>query len=528
MKAVEQSLWQRYRAYQYEAPDVPFALDICRVRFDDDYLDRMSAPMAAAMAAMDALEAGSVANADERRMVGHYWLRAPDLAPREEIRAAIRDSHAAMLGFAEAIRSGAVRGAAGPFQHLVHVAIGGSTIGTQMLCSALDRGERGLTIHFLDNVDPDGLDRLLERLGGSLGRTLASYVSKSGWTPTPRLMWLQLEAAYRRRGLDIARHAVATTMEGTDLDVLARDDGWLARFPLWDWVGGKNSVLSAVGLLPVALQGGDIVRLLDGAAAMDRLTRERQLTRNPAALLALMWLWHGQRGRNLVLLPYRDALAPLSRYVQMLVMESLGKELDRSGATVHRGLTVYGHKGATDQHTYVQQLRDGPADFLVVFVSARGEGRHAVEAGPGLTLGDYLFGNLDGTRDALWRRGRDSVTITVPDLGPYSVGLLVALFERAVGLYAELLNLNAYYQPGVEKAVAAATVELQQRIVAHLRERGEAATAEEIAGGIGHPERTEVVFEILERLAADLRRGVVRLPGRTRFDAAYRAAGGER
>ena len=524
MKVAEPTLWQRYRAHRYDAPDFPFSIDVSRVRFDDDYLPVMSARIRAAIDAMDALEAGAVANIDERRMVGHYWLRAPEVAPAREIREAIEESHAAILEFADRVHSGALRGADGPFQHLVHVAIGGSTVGTQMLCGALSGSKDGLTVHFLDNVDPDSLDHLLDRLGGALGRTLASYVSKSGWTPTPRIMWRQLEAAYERRGLDIHRHAVATTMAGTELDAWAIENRWLARFPLWEWVGGKNSVLSAVGLLPAALRGDDIRQLLGGAAAMDRLTRHERPASNPAALLALMWYWLGQgRGtRDMVLLPYGDRLASLPRYLQMLVMESLGKELDRSGATVHQGLTAYGHKGATDQHTYVQQLRDGPADFFVVFIQARDVDRKAVEVEPGLTLGDYLYANLDGTREALYRRGRDSITISVPDLGPFSIGLLIALFERAVGLYAELLNLNAYHQPGVEKAVAAPTIELQREIVACLKERGGSSTAEQVAERIGGSARVEAVFEILERLAAAAGRGVVQSPGATRFDATFR------
>lgn len=525
MKVAGPTLWRRYRAYRYDAPDFPFSMDVSRVRFDDDYLPVMAARIRAAVDSMDELEAGAVANVDERRMVGHYWLRAPEFAPTGEIREAIQGSLAAILEFADRVHSGALQGADGPFQHLVHVAIGGSTIGTQMLCGALPGSRDGLTVHFLDNVDPDGLDRLIDRLGGALGRTLASYVSKSGWTPTPRLMWLQLEAAYRRRGLDIHRHAVATTMAGTELDAWAIANRWLARFPLWEWVGGKNSVLSAVGLLPAALRGDDIRQLLGGAAAMDRLTRDKRPANNPAALLALMWYWLGQgRGtRDMVLLPYGDRLASLPRYLQMLVMESLGKAVDRSGTTVHQGLTVYGHKGATDQHTYVQQLRDGPADFFVVFIQARdGDGRAAVEVEPGLTLGDHLYANLDGTREALYRRGRDSITISVPDLGPFSIGLLIALFERAIGLYAELVNLNAYHQPGVEKAVAAPTIELQREIVARLKERGGPSTAEQVAERIGASAPVETIFEILERLAAGAGRGVVQSPGATHFDATFR------
>lgn len=524
-----QQLWQRYRAYRYDAPDFPFSLDVSRVSFDDSFLARVTPAMTRAIEAMECLEAGAIANTDEHRMVGHYWLRAPDVAPTKEIGDHIRAAVASVQSFAHDVRTCAIQGADGPFRHLVHVAIGGSTIGTQFLCSALRRHADPITVHFLDNADPDALDDLLATLDGALGQTFVSAVSKSGWTPTPQIMLQQMEKAYRHAGLDFARHAVATTMDDTELALRAKEERWLARFPLWDWVGGKNSVLSAVGLLPTAIQGSDIRALLNGAATMDRLTRERKITDNPAALLAAMWHWLGEGGgkRDMVLLPYRDRLSLFPRYAQMLVMESVGKELDRSGAIVHQGLTVFGHKGATDQHTYVQQLRDGPADFFVVFIFVRNERNVAArEVSPGLTVGDYLYGNLDGTRDALYKRGRDSLTISVPDVSPFSVGLLIGLFERTVGLYSELLDLNAYYQPGVEKAVAATTVELQQAAVACLAKSAQALTAEEVAQAIGRSDRTATVFEILERLATDPSRSVSCIPASVTPDARFHVKAG--
>src|SRR5207302_240487 len=132
--------------------------------------------------------------------------------------------------------------------------------------------------------------------------------------------------------------------------------GWLARFPMHDWVGGRTSIMSAVGLLPMALQGFVIDDFLRGAAMMDEHTRVDDVTGNASMLLALMW-YHAGNGRgqkDMVILPYKDRLTLFSKYLQQLVMESLGKEHDLDGKVVNQGIAVYGNKGSTDQHAYVQ------------------------------------------------------------------------------------------------------------------------------------------------------------------------------
>src|SRR5213596_3486816 len=204
-----------------------------------------------------------------------------------------------------------------------------------------------------------------------------------------------------------------------------------------DWVGGRTSVMSAVGLLPMALLGFEIDRFLEGAAAMDQLTRADVVEQNAAMLLALMWFYAGDgRGaKDMVILPYKDRLALFSRYLQQLIMESLGKEKDLDGKVVHQGMAVYGNKGSTDQHAYVQQLREGVHNFFVTFIRVlkdRSGEPYFVE--PNVTSGDYLDGFYQGTRQALYENGRESMTITIDAVSAKSVGLLIALFERAVGL----------------------------------------------------------------------------------------------
>jgi glucose-6-phosphate isomerase len=141
-----------------------------------------------------------------------------------------------------------------------------------------------------------------------------------------------------------------------------------------------------------------------------------------------------------------------------------------------------------------------------------------LEVESGKTLGDYLFGYLEGSRNALYDRGRDSIAIAVRDLSPTSLGELIALYERAVGLYAELINVNAYNQPGVDKEAAAGVVQLQGNVLAYLSKFEEPRTAGEIAAGLDCVHQIETVYKILVRLAIDPRRGVVGWPGTTPFD----------
>jgi len=526
------ALWDRYRAWLYDAPALGFRLDVSRIDMPEDQDRRMAADFARAFEAMSALERGAIANPDEGRMVGHYWLRAPDLAPDPAIGAAIRGTLDRILAFAADVHRGAVRPkSAERFTDLLTIGIGGSALGPQLASDALGSERDRLRFHALDNTDPDGMDRLFAGLGGRLATTLALVISKSGGTPETRNGMLETAAAYARLGLSMGPHAVAVTQEGSALDRHARQAGFLERFPMWDFIGGRTSELSAVGLLPAALQGIDVRAMLDGAARMDVLTRVPEVRRNPAALLALAWhVAGGGRGaRDMVILPYKDRLLLFSRYLQQLVMESLGKERDTAGRVVHQGIAVYGNKGSTDQHAYVQQLREGVPNFFVTFVEvARDRQGPSLEVEPGVTSGDYLAGLMLGTRRALHEAGRGSITITVPDVGPATLGMLIALYERAVGLYAGLVGINAYHQPGVEagKKAAASVLALQGKVIAALRGRGGVGgSCAEIAAELAASDDEETVFKILERLAANPERGIARVAGTGPFDARYRFAG---
>ncbi len=492
------SLWNRYQQYLLRHDALGFTLDISRMRFGDDFLGQMEPLAQKAFTAMQALEAGAIANPDEKRMAGHYWLRAPQLAPTPQMKAEIEQCNAAIRSFVAQVHG------SGQFTDVLLIGIGGSALGPQFISDALGTGDDRLRLHFFDNTDPDGIDRVLTSLQHRLEHTLVVVISKSGGTAETRNGMLETEAAYAKAGLAFARNAVAVTGVGSALDKLAEKNGWLVRFPMWDWVGGRTSVMSAVGLVPLWLQGLDMQALLDGAAEMDAWTRTTETRKNPAMLLALMWHYAGSgRGeKDMVVLPYKDRLVLFSKYLQQLVMESLGKELDLDGRKVSQGIAVYGNKGSTDQHAYVQQLRDGVHNFFVTFIEVRqGRAGASLEVEPGVTTGVFLQGFLRGTRTALYEGGRDSLTVSIPEVTPRSVGALIALYERAVGFYATLVNINAYHQPGVEagKKAAAGVLATLARVKAALSANPQ--TAPQIAAALEAD--AEAVYHALTHLAAN-------------------------
>ncbi|KAF9687370.1 hypothetical protein SADUNF_Sadunf02G0086500 [Salix dunnii] len=599
------SLWNRYVDWLYQHKELGLYLDVSRIGFTDEFVSEMEPRFQKAFKDMEELEKGSIANPDEGRMVGHYWLRNSSLAPKPFLKTQIDKALDAVCDFADQVVSGKIKTPDGErFTQILSVGIGGSALGPQFVAEALAPDNPPLKIRFIDNTDPAGIDHQIAQLGPELASTLVIVISKSGGTPETRNGLLEVQKAFREAGLDFAKQGVAITQENSLLDNTARIEGWLARFPMFDWVGGRTSEMSAVGLLPAALQGIDIREMLAGAAVMDEANRTTvvlfcsevpiygtlektmltliseqnsmpaehfgeditnldacqllwshgleiqptysaapsQLRNNPAALLALCWYWasDGVGSKDMVVLPYKDSLLLFSRYLQQLVMESLGKEFDLDGNQVNQGLTVYGNKGSTDQHAYIQQLREGVHNFFATFIEVlrdRPPG-HDWELEPGVTCGDYLFGMLQGTRSALYANDRESITVTVQEVTPRSVGALIGLYERAVGIYASLVNINAYHQPGkyccillpishlilkmkvisvvvlawpcVEagKKAAGEVLALQKRVLAVLNEASckepvEPLTIEEVADRCHAPKDIEMIYKIIAHMAAN-------------------------
>lgn len=503
-------LWDRYQKYLVNYEEIGLTLDISRMQFYDGWIEGKREMCEAAIAEMIRIEAGEIINTDENRQVGHYWLRDSTRAP-EEYRQLIDDDVANADEFARAVRNGQIRGETGEmFKHFLLIGIGGSALGPQFVTEAIGCQSARENTWFFDNTDPDGIDSVLAEIGKErLRRTLTVVASKSGGTAETRNGMLEAKRAYEACGLKFEKHAVAITGDGSALHQFSTK--WLNQFPMYDWIGGRTSVMSMVGLLPAALQGIKIGDFLAGAKAMDELTRQPDTSRNAAMLLALMWFsaGNGKGDKDMVILPYKDRLSLFSNYLQQLVMESLGKELDRDGKVVNQGIVVYGNKGSTDQHAYVQQLRDGTNNFFATFIEvrqARDEASAVVDAELDATTGDFLQGFLRGTRKALTESGRESITISLEKVDAFRLGALIALFERAVTFYAAFINVNAYHQPGVEagKAAAGEFLRLMHSVRDYLKNETEGRTsAEEIAGVLAAD--AEDVHHILTHLAANPR-----------------------
>ncbi len=500
--------WSRFCDLLWHHDPLGLWVDVSRMALTAAEMQNLQAPLAQAFEAMEALEKGAIANPDEGRQVGHYWLRQPDLAPDRSVAEHIAAEVRRLQTFGQDVLGGSLTAPGGqPFSDVLWIGIGGSGLGPMLMIRSLQENRRGLSFHFLDNVDPAGMSRLFDALGDRLLTTLVVVVSKSGGTPEPHLGMLQARERLQQLGGQWNRQAVAITMLDSQLDRTAAAETWLNRFDMFDWVGGRTSITSAVGLLPAVLAGIDADAFLQGAAVMDTATRRPDLRSNPAALMAASWYAAGEgRGcRDMVVLPYRDRLEVFSRYLQQLVMESLGKRLDRQGRVVNQGIAVYGNKGSTDQHAYVQQLRDGIDNFFVTFIEVL-EDPTDIPCLDGALPGDYLDGFLQGTRAALFEGGRQSMTLTLRRFDARALGALIALFERAVGLYGELIDINAYHQPGVEagKKAAAQVLELQgqvESLLADGRERG----IEEIAADLNRAEDCESIFFIVRHLCGNPR-----------------------
>lgn len=519
MNLSKQQLWEKFQKNYTEYPSLGLAVDLSRMNFKDSFFPSMEQRVKKAFRAMADLEKGAIANPDEHRMVGHYWLRNPALAPEPSITKEIEATIQSIKIFSRQVHAGEIHGKGGPFKNLLLIGIGGSALGPEFVAHALAKPKTDkLRFYALDNTDPDGMDQVFAQIGPELSQTLCIVVSKSGGTKETRNGMLETKAVYQASSLRFAEHAVAVTQAGSELDKLATAEHWIRRFPMWDWVGGRTSELSAVGLLPAALQGIDIGDLLEGAKACDRATRTDNVIVNPSMQLALAWYHsgNGKGDKNMVILPYKDRLELFSKYLQQLIMESLGKEKDINGRTVEQGICVFGNKGSSDQHSYIQQLRDGLNNFFVTFIEVLQDREgSSPEVDPKTTSGDYLEGFLLGTRQALFEKNRESLTLTIDRVTPFSVGVLIALFERAVGFYASLVEINAYHQPGVEagKKAASIVIQLQKDVLEYFgANKAKASTATQISAAIKKPDEVETVFKICTHLAANKGQGIIRTP----------------
>ena len=428
-----------------------------------------------------AMFAGEAINTTEDRAVLHTALRAPrGHGPHSEEVHAVLD---AMLDWAETVRDTAASG----IRHVVNIGIGGSDLGPQMAVPALDAFVHpGLQFHFVSSVDGHDVSSVLRRLKPA--ETLFIVASKTFTTPETMAnaqlarAWFEAEG-----GTDIARHFVATT---TNVEAAAAF-GITTTFGFWDWVGGRYSLWSAIGLpIAVAIGADHFRELLAGAHAMDRHFVFAPLAANVPALLGLLDVWyrnfHGAASRSVA--PYHHGLRRLPAYLQQLEMESNGKRVDRDGEPLPYATSpvVWGEPGTNSQHAYFQMLHQGtdliPVEFVLVrrptFGSAglnddlmsRLERQQTLLLANGLAQSQALMCGktveqaladrplpTSAQADALtlarhrsFPGNRPSTTLLLDRLTPHSLGALIALYEHRVFTSGALWGINSFDQWGVE------------------------------------------------------------------------------
>jgi glucose-6-phosphate isomerase len=219
------SLWQRFQQYLLGYSDLDFSIDISRMKFPDDFFAEMQPRIEKAFAAMRELESGAIANPDEQRMVGHYWLRNPTLAPSAEIRVEIEETIKRIKNFVANVNTGKIAAENEKrFEHILLIGIGGSALGPQFVADALGSSRDPMDIYFFDNTDPDGFDRVFDKIENHLSQTLVVVVSKSGGTKETRNGMLEAESKFAAKGLQFGRHAVAITGIGSELDKTRREE----------------------------------------------------------------------------------------------------------------------------------------------------------------------------------------------------------------------------------------------------------------------------------------------------------------
>jgi len=359
------------------------------------------------------------------------------------------------------------------FENILVLGIGGSALGGIAMTEALlkpywnllpaEKRNNAPRIFFLDNIDPDQITGLLELL--DLKKTLVNVITKSGSTAETMSQYMIVKSIMEQElGDNYRRNIVATTDKKTGiLRQLADQEGY-KTFVVPDDVGGRFSIFSAVGLLPLALVGIDIDEIVAGVKDMDLALKNTDIWENVAAQNALIhYLMDTTKGKNMsVMMPYSSRLKYVSDWFVQLWAESLGKEFNNNGEKVNCGPTPLKAVGATDQHSQIQLYNEGPNDKVINFIRVE-EFDTTVEIPKifeytgigylgGRTINDLLNAEADATKVALVDFERPNVTISLPRVNGYFVAQLLYMLEVQTAIAGELYNINTFNQPGVEQA----------------------------------------------------------------------------
>jgi len=409
--------------------------------------------------------AGAAVNSTENRAVLHTALRAPPGAA--PFSAQVHAVLEAMLEFAEAVRQRAAAAPPARLRHVVNIGIGGSDLGPQMAVRALAAyAHPGLTFHFVANVDGDDIASVLARVAPN--ETLFLIASKTFTTQETLANAATAKAWFLASGgTRIDEHFVAAT---GNVDAAARF-GITRTFGFWDWVGGRYSLWSAIGLpIAIAIGATRFRDLLAGAHAMDRHFATAPIESNLPLVLGLVDVWYRNfhRCTSRCVAPYAQALQRLPAYLQQLEMESNGKRVDRTGAALPFATSpvVWGEPGTNAQHAYFQMLHQGsdvvPVDFILVREASTSVGadeavaealarQHRMLLANGLAQAQALMaGRVAAEPHRNFPGNRPSTTLLLERLEPRSLCALIALHEHRVFTSGAVWGVDSFDQWGVE------------------------------------------------------------------------------
>jgi glucose-6-phosphate isomerase len=411
---------------------------------------------------IDDLVTGQQVNSTEARAALHTALRAPADARPPALSAAIEEALQRMLLFVDAVRSGHWRGHSGKaLSAVVHIGIGGSHLGPELAVQALQsRAQPNLEVRFVANIDETHVHKTLAGLDPE--RTLFIIASKSFTTLETAVNANLVRSWFLERGCPpgaMANHFVAVTanLEAAVEFGIPADN----VYPLWDWVGGRYSLWSAVGL-PVALAIGSngFSELLAGARALDDHFTSAPATENLPLLLALIGIWNYNflGVSNHAILPYCTGIKLLPNYLQQLEMESNGKHVNNHGVDVgvHTAPIVWGGEGTPSQHAFHQLLHQGTRSFTADFVlvanaqaSTHPHNRWLLANGIAQSQA-MMSGQADPDPHRAVKGQHATTTIVVDQLNPHSLGALLALYEHKVFCQGVIWDINSFDQYGVE------------------------------------------------------------------------------
>ena len=401
---------------------------------------------------------GEAINTTENRSVLHTALRSYKdktiHVDGEDIVPGIVETLDRMRDFSDTVREEE------RFTHIVNIGIGGSDLGTSMAYQALKPfSNRDITLHFVSNVDASNLTEVLHEIDAE--NTLFIITSKT-FTTQETMTNAESARAWMKRVLgkdDVSEHFVAVTQNVEIAQNFGIHDDHI--FPLWDWVGGRFSLWSAVGLsLCISIGFENFQKMLDGAASMDKHFRSAPVHANMPMLLALIGVWNrnfcGHQAISVV--PYDDYLSLFPAYMQQLDMESNGKSVtrDHEYALYPTGPVVIGSKGTNAQHAYFQLLHQGsdivPCDFIAFAKSQSPlSDHHKKLLANMLAQSKALMDGLDHEQpEKAFEGGRPSNIIVADELTPYTLGMLLALYEHKIFVQGVVWNINSFDQCGVE------------------------------------------------------------------------------